>query len=122
MSRLVSIYVDSVTGDVELDEHKRLRMVDDNDACKQRLRLRLGTRLGEWFVDNRFGVPWMELMEKGVDEQLIENEIRKALLADEEVLRVDSLLISRQPNRALHIDFEVTLHGGERIAEEVDVQ
>lgn len=121
MNRLLSIYVDPETGDLELDEHKRLRIVDKIEARKQRLRLRLGTRRGEWFLDNTFGVPWLELTEKGVEDQMIENEIQKALLADEEVVRVESLSLSRQPNRVLHITFEVTLHSGEQVAEEVDV-
>lgn len=121
MNRLMSLYVDPETGDLELDERKRLRTVERIEARKQRLRLRLGTRRGEWFLDNTFGVPWLELMEKGVDNRLIENEVRKALLADEEVKRVESLTLSRQPNRVLHIEFVLTLVNGETLAEEVDV-
>lgn len=122
MSNLLSFYVDPSTGDIEFDEHQRLRTVDGIEAQKQRLRLRLATRLGEWFLDNTFGVPWLDLVEKGVDNRLIEAEIRTALMADDQVKLIESVRLSRLPDRVLHIEFEVRLENGEHLAEEVDVE
>lgn len=121
MSSLFSFAINDETGDLVFDEKLRLAMVDGNDARKQRLWLRLGTKTSEWFLDNRFGVPWLDLVEKGTDDRLIEVEVRKALLDDDEVVGVERLSLKRLPNRVLHVDFEVMCVDGERIAGEVTI-
>lgn len=122
MTDLLSFKIDERTGDLEFDGRGRLAMVDGMEAIKQRLRLRIGTRAGEWFLDSRLGVPWLQLMEKGTSRNRIRAEMMKAIMADEEVERVENLQIGRiTSNRHLTIEFTARLRNGERLSDRVEV-
>lgn len=125
MSGLRSFYINPETRDIEFDELGRLRMVEsdaDLTAERQRLRLRLGTRTGEWFLDILLGVPWLELVEKGVPRERIRAEILRAISRDERVERVESLTIGQlTADRTLPIEFTARLTTGEVLSERVEV-
>ena len=125
MSGLRSFYINPETRDLEFDHLGRLKMVESDAAQtaeRQRLRLRLGTRAGEWFLDVLLGVPWLELVEKGVPRERIRAEILKALHSDEQVERVESLTIGElTPDRTLPIEFVVRLRSGQQLADRVEV-
>jgi len=125
MSGLRSFYIDPETRDIEFDEQGRIRMVEsDSDltAERQRLRLRLGTRMGEWFLDILLGVPWLELVEKGTPRERIRAEILQALHRDERVERVESLTIGQlTADRTLPIEFTARLTTGEVLSDRVEV-
>lgn len=109
--------------DLVLDGKHRLNVVDGQEAQKQRLRLRLGTHLQEWFLDILLGVPWMQLLEKGTPEILIRTEITKALHRDSEVDRVLELEIGQvNEKRQLPIHFTVLLKNGDRLTDSVEVK
>jgi len=122
---LRSFYINPETRDIEFDELGRLRMVEsdaDLTAERQRLRLRLGTRAGEWFLDVLLGVPWLELVEKGVPRERIRAEVLRAIQRDEQVERVESLTIGQlTQDRTLPIEFQVKLKGGTTLADRVEV-
>ncbi|NMB13053.1 MAG: hypothetical protein GX977_12325 [Firmicutes bacterium] len=108
--------------DLVIDGKRQISMIDGKDAQKQRLRLRLGTHLQEWFLDTLLGVPWMQLLEKGTPEVLIRTEITKALHRDSEVERVLELIIGQlNEKRQLPIDFTVLLKDGSKLTESVEV-
>ena len=125
MSGLRSFYINPDTRDIEFDARGRLRMVESDEhltAERQRLRLRLGTRAGEWFLDVLLGVPWLELVEKGVPRERIRAEVLRALHRDEQVERVESLTIGElTPDRTLPIEFVVRLRSGQQLADRVEV-
>lgn len=125
MSSLRSFYINPDTRDLEFDEFGRLRMVESDEhltAERQRLRLRLGTRAGEWFLDILLGVPWLELVEKGVPQERIRAEVLRAIQRDELVERVESLTIGElTPDRTLPIEFVVRLRSGQQLADRVEV-
>jgi len=122
---LRSFYINPETRDLEFDRLGRLKMVEsdaEQTAERQRLRLRLGTRAGEWFLDVLLGVPWLELVEKGVPRELIRAEVLRAIQRDEQVERVESLTIGPLgPERTLPIEFVVRLKGGQELADRVEV-
>src|SRR5690606_22991246 len=107
--RLRSFYIDPETRDLDFDDMGRLRMVEadkDLTAERQRLRLRLGTHTREWFLDTLLGVPWLELVEKGVSQERIRAEVLRAIMSDENVERVEDLQIGGlTPDRTLPIEF-----------------
>lgn len=86
-----------------------LAFAQEEDIVKQRLTIRLQFLLGEWFLDNRVGLPYTQfIFEKGSDISdiytLIDNEIRNT----EGVENIKSLDLSPSPdNRSLRVDFEV---------------
>src|SRR5690606_20515655 len=122
---LRSFYINPETRDIEFDAQGRLRMVEsdaDLTAERQRLRLRLGCHTQEWFLDILLGVPWLELVEKGVPRERIRVEVLRALHRDEQVERVESLTIGPLgPERTLPIEFVVRLKGGQELADRVEV-
>lgn len=122
MTDLVSFAIDPETKDLVFDRRGRLQMVSGMEARKQRLRLRLGTQTGEWFLDSRLGVPWMELAEKGTSRESLRAEMMKAIMADEEVERIENLQIGRiTSDRHLTIEFTARLRNGDRLTDVVEV-
>lgn len=108
--------------DLFFDGRQRLRMVSGLEARKQRIRLRLGTHLQEWFLDTMLGVPWLKLVEKGTSKALIRAEIIKALSRDGEVERVLELTIGEiDEKRRLPIEFSVLLVDGSTLVDAVGV-
>ena len=121
-SRLLSFYVDPETRDITFDGRHQMRMVTDLEARRQRVRLRLSTHTREWFLDVLLGVPWLELVEKGTSKERIRAEVLKALMADDEILRMEELHIGDLgPDRVLRIEFVARLRDGERLADRVEV-
>ena len=122
---LRSFYINPETRDLEFDNQGRLRMVEADEqytAERQRLRLRLGTRAGEWFLDILLGVPWLDLAEKGVPRERIRAEVLRAIQRDEQVERVESLTVGQLTSeRTLPIEFVVRLTGGQELADHVEV-
>lgn len=122
MTDLVSFAIDPEAKDLVFDRRGRLQMVSGMEARKQRPRLRLGTQTDEWFLDTLLGVPWLELMEKGVSRERIRAEVLKAIMRDEEIERVEELDIGRiTPERHLTIRFVARLRNGDRLADVVEV-
>lgn len=125
MSGLRSFYINPNTRDLEFDHLRRLKMVEsdaEKTAERQRLRLRLGTRAGEWFLDILLGVPWLDLVEKGVPRERIRAEILRALHRDDQVERVELLTIGDlKADRTLPIEFTVRLKSGDELADAVEV-
>ena len=122
---LQSFYINPETRDLEFDNQGRLRMVEADEqhtAERQRLRLRLGTRTGEWFLDVLLGVPWLELVEKGVPRERIRAEVLRALHRDEHVEQVESLTIGElTSDRTLPIEFVVRLRSDQQLTDRVEV-
>lgn len=122
MKKLTSFKIDPDTRDLVFDNRRRLCMIEGLEARKQRIRLRLGTHTQEWFLDTLLGVPWMELVEKGTPKERIRAEVTKALLKDDEVERVEELVIGTLgPDRTLPVEFTVKLRSGEWLADQVEV-
>lgn len=120
--RLLSFAIDPDTRDLVFDDQNRLQMISGIDANRQRVRLRLGCHTKEWFLDILLGVPWLELVEKNVSRERIRAEVLKALMADEEIERVEELHIGTlTEDRTLPIEFVARLRNGEQLAERVEV-
>lgn len=96
-------------GDIVFDDLGRLEMIEGPDAVRQGLRIRMITRLREWFLDAAFGIPWLELLgEKPVNVDRIRDEVSTALLRDPDVESIRRLDIDLDPlNRKLVVRFAV---------------
>lgn len=59
------------------------------DRVTQRLYIRLRTFLGEWFLDERYGVPWLEeVLGKKAPKSRIDMVIQSQILAEDGVQTV----------------------------------
>jgi len=115
---MISLKLDK-EGDLVFDEHHNIEMVEGLEEVKQRLRLTLGTNHGEWFLNLRFGVPWINMLSEGEPAERFRKEILKVLNSDPAIDEVESIDINLdRQNRKLEIEF-VVIADEERFRERV---
>jgi len=108
--------------DLELDdngdifvENGDLSMTMGVDAIAQCVSQRLKTFLGEYFLDSREGIPWIQqILKKGADPVIIDSVIKRTIVQSPGVLQITefSLLIDRS-TRELQIQFKADSVDGE---------
>jgi len=106
-------------GDLDLTEG-RLSLVDGLEAVRQRCLLRLRTYRGEWFMDQRVGMPWVPevLGSKPVATAAVAQRIRQALLSTPgvtQVLAVTPTFDSRTRELSVAFTAAATLDGRENV-------
>lgn len=113
-----SLYLDD-TGDIELDGLNKLKMIDGLEEVKQRNRLSLGTRKGEWFLNKLFGIPWIKMLSENELPESFQKEILKVLNNDPAIDGVEKIELDfDRQDRKLEIKF-VAIANGERFNERV---
>lgn len=92
----MDLALDAATGDLAVDPAtKDLQVADGNDAVLQELRILLRQLKGEWFLDERVGVPYLQqIFGKGRSPQVLRSIFRKALLTASRVRSVAELTLS----------------------------
>ena len=68
------------TGDLDFSTGN-LRLVTGAEEIAQKLKVRYGFFFGEWFLDTRLGVPYIQqLMEKGITDQVLRMQLQHVAL------------------------------------------
>lgn len=109
--------------DLKLNSENDLLLTDDGrlelhtdlaPTVRQRLLIRLRTWLGEWFLDQNIGMPYLrDFLVKNPDFTVIRSVLRRAALATPGIERVVSLrLDERSDLRRLGVDITVQLTDG----------
>lgn len=105
-----------MTMDLKLDSNGdldttngELSLVEGGERMAQQIKIRLRMFLGEWFLDQRQGMPWLQLIlaVKPFPQEYTSSKIRQAILGVPGVLSVRNLVVS--PNvatRNLTVTFE----------------
>jgi hypothetical protein len=96
------------SGDLDITEGD-LFLVDGLEAIKQRCHIRLRTFRGEWFLDQRVGMPWRQevLGVKPFSPVRVAHRMRQALLGVPGVTDVVSVTPSLDPTtRTLTVTFQ----------------
>lgn len=107
-----------VPKDLALDEYGDLalppRLLTGADAVAQRLGIRLRRWSGEWFLDQREGIPYLQsILRKGVDLPLVEALFRRCILETPGVASLASFTSELDRSvRRLSISFEARLIDG----------
>lgn len=104
---LADIALDPATNDIEIP----LRILKGAPCVIQRIRVRFRFFLGEWFLDQRLGVPYFQdILVKSPDPILISAVFRKVLLGTPGVLHVDAFSANLDRlTRVLTVNFQATL-------------
>lgn len=69
-----------------------LDLVDGVDAIAQHLRIRLRTFKGEWFLDERIGVPFFDtILVKNANLAAVQSVLRRAVLTTPGITGIDQL-------------------------------
>lgn len=102
--------------DIELDEDNDMflrdgdiAMVDEDDALKQRLLIHLQFLLGEWFLDIREGIPYVQtIFAQATDIDDIYLIFRDEIKNIEGVESITSLVLTPDTDeRSLRVEFSV---------------
>lgn len=80
--------ISPLTNDLEIP----VRLLSGIDSLVQRIWIRLRFWLGEWFLDERLGVPWLQqILVKGADPRVIRAMLTKVVMSTPGVSRVAAL-------------------------------
>jgi hypothetical protein len=108
------ILLDRDTHDIIVGDYD-LPVVRGVDLIRQRLKQRLLTILGEWFLNDQIGLPWFaEFSQKGVDDDRVRALIMKTIAETEGVGQIVEFDLSlNRRSRGLSVNFRVTSPAGE---------
>jgi hypothetical protein len=108
------ILLDRRTHDIIVGDYD-LPLVRGVDLIRQRLKQRLLTILGEWFLNGEIGLPWFqEFSQKGIDDDRVRALIIRQIAETEgvdEIVEFDFSLDRRA--RRLVVNFRVTSPEGD---------
>lgn len=104
------LYLDPLTGDIAIP----IQIVRGEHAVLQRIMVRFRFFLGEWFLDQRLGVPYYrDILKKNPNSILISFIFRQVLLGTPGVASVASFSASLdRATRKLTANFEAVLEDG----------
>lgn len=121
----LSTAVDSenpIEGDLELTDGQLTLTEETLKATAQRVRIRLRTFLGEWFLDQNIGLPiWQRILVKAPNLGSIASIIRREIHETPGVVSVQSVKTDLdRRTRELRVSFSATTKdGGELVNEPV---
>lgn len=107
---MADLYLDPGTGDLYVPDNGVIRMTSGTlETLAQRLRIKLRTFMGEWFLDTTIGVPYYQdiLGVKNPDLGIIASIFRRQLLADPDVDSVPRLDVALNSDRSLSVVIDV---------------
>jgi hypothetical protein len=116
-----SFLFDRNTNDLDLTNGIRLT-TEPSDELASRLQIRLQWLQGEWFLDERLGIPYFQrILVKGTSLQTVRSIYREAIRETpgvDEILNLD--LDLNKAARELRVDFKVRSVDGEVVADSVE--
>jgi hypothetical protein len=88
---MTDLLIDDLTGDLVIENDTFLLTADFADSVKQRLRTRLRTFKGEYFLDLEFGTPYyQQIFVKGISKGVIDNIFKGIITGTPGVVRISS--------------------------------
>lgn len=109
----MDLLLNQKTHDLVIDSFD-LVLVDGLDLIRQRLKQRLLTVRGEWFLNEEIGLPWFaEINAKGTPEGRIRALLIEEITETEGVLSLDRFELDYNARtRTMLVQFEVTATAG----------
>lgn len=89
-------------------------LIDNAERVAQQIKVKLLTFLGEWFLDNTWGVPYLEyILVKQPNQELIKQILSEQILSVDDVKSLNALELDYQVKvRTLIINYEVSTEYG----------
>lgn len=109
-----TIAFDPVLNDVHFSS---LKIVKGDAAIEQKVRQRLKFWLGEWFLDQRLGVPYRSFLGmKNPSIPAIQGIISQAILSVKQITTIQSMSVDwDRPNRSANLNFVGVMSDGRTI-------
>ncbi len=107
--------------DIKLDEDGDISLVSGDtqttsigaEDLAQRLRIRLNTFQGEWFMDNTLGIDWWNrVMGKNRSKMAVDALIQDSILKEPDALQIVSYTSSISADRKFSCSFRVRTEDG----------
>ena len=107
--------------DIKLDEDGDISLVSGDaqttsigaEDLAQRLRIRLNTFQGEWFMDNTLGIDWWNrVMGKNRSKMAVDALIQDSILKEPDALQIVSYTSSISTDRKFSCSFRVRTENG----------
>jgi hypothetical protein len=105
-----------IDDDYQVGEGGRIRLASAIKTVKDRILTRLQTELGEWFLDNRVGVPWYTTSsQRGILGSKMQSDeisaiLRRQILDVDGVVRIETFDIDfDNSSRSLSVNADVTV-------------
>lgn len=111
---MADLKLNDQTGDLEIGADGDLILVDGIDSIRQHLKIRLQFFRGEWFLDQRLGIPYFEeVLRKAPDLNVVQSLLRDAIRTTPGVLGISEFSLDYDgTTRQLSVDFRaVTTEG-----------
>jgi hypothetical protein len=112
---LHDIYIDPVSGDIDLDDFRLTS--SEGEAIAQKVKVRLLTFYSEWILNKSAGTYWFErVLRKGVTKYNADQEVRKRVLETEGVRALSSFASDfDEGKRTYECSFAITTDFDEEI-------
>jgi len=103
----------NTAGDIDISEPD-LQLTSGTNAIDQHLKQRLRMFLGEWFLDNRIGLPYFQhILKKNPDAIVIDSVFKRQILTTPGVLELLSFNLDIDiPTRQLTVEFRARTSEG----------
>ncbi len=91
-----------------------VNLVNDVDAVAQHMKIRLGTFLGEWFLDTRIGIPYYrDVLVKNPNRLVVESIFRDVIINTNGISGIDGFTFNLDSStRTLRIETTPILEDG----------
>lgn len=105
------IALDTTDADIDTQGGTGLRLVEDTDAIRQHLLIRLRFFKGEYFLDQRRGIPYFQkILIKAPGLVVIRTIYREAILETPGVIEITRFDLNFDPvERRMRLDFTCTV-------------
>ena len=102
----MDLLLDSASWDLSLSATD-LELVTGVDAIAQHLAQRLKTFLGEWFLDRRIGVPYLQqVLVKNPDPVVLDSALKAEIIDTPGIIELAAFSLTMDgPNRKLQLSF-----------------
>lgn len=101
-----------LNGDIVF-KNKELEMISEKEEIKQNIERIISTRLGEWFLNQDFGLNYENITQKNYDEDLVRLDFIEALSLEPRFEELLEFEIIQKPNRVGEIRFKARVSGVE---------
>lgn len=109
----MDIKLDEDTGDIAFTNGESTVTSIGAEDLAQRLRIRLNTFQGEWFMDNTLGIDWWNrVMGKNRSKMAVDALIQDAILKEPDALQIVSYTSSISTDRKFSCSFRVRTEDG----------
>lgn len=105
-----TLHLDPLRWDFRIGANGRFQLVRGASTVRERLQIILWTYYKEWFLDTSRGIDYYngQILGQTTNPDMASAVIRRAILSDPDVIKIDTFTITKNNNRARAYAINVT--------------